>query len=70
MQYPGKSSKFLLMFIGYYDFLWKEIQENSPEDIYLDFYKEKGERIKKNRKKLEYGDIWWLNMIYRNVVLE
>ena len=42
------------MFIAYNILLWKEIRENSPDDIYSDFYKEKEERIKKNRKKLEY----------------
>ena len=36
-QYPGKSSNFPVMFIGYYDLLWKEIRENSFEDIYSDF---------------------------------
>ena len=42
------------MFIVYDELLLKEIGENSPKDIYSDFYKEKWERIKKNRKKLEY----------------
>jgi len=53
-QYPGKSNNFPLMFLVYDKLLWKEIRENSTKDIYLDFYKEKGKKIKENRKKLEY----------------
>ena len=42
MQHSGKSSNFVLMFIVYDELMWKEIRGNSPEDIYSDFYKEKG----------------------------
>ena len=51
-QHSGKSSNFSLMFIVYDELTWKEIRENSPEDIYSDFYKEKGNKIKKTREKL------------------
>ena len=51
-QHLGKFSNFPLMFIVYDELLWKEIRENSPEDIYSDFYKGKREENKETREKL------------------